>query len=170
MNITEEMLRAGLDAFWKAYGSNLSQIAGPLEEAFDAMLNAAPVRELNRKGFEAWAISEGRSIKLASEYSPRVYASSASNNALAGWLGRQPAFDALETKNRRLTDDLEAADLDSKSIWDSMHALKSERDELVEVLRDMRGAWNESRSFNAMDVMFAQVDSILAKYPETPTS
>jgi|GEM_PF-3958472 len=167
MNITEEMLRAGLDAFWKAYGSNLSQIAGPLEEAFDAMLNAAPVRELNRKGFEEWAVSEGRSIKPASEYSPQVYASTPSNNALAGWLGRQPAFDALETKNRRLTDDLEAMDMDSKTLWDEIAALKTERDELVRALRALYKDILDEFSYYPDPL---GIESILAKYPETPTS
>lgn len=47
---------------------------------------------------------------------------------------------------------------------------RQERDELVSALREMRTAWNQSRSFNAMNVMFAQVDSILAKYPEVPNA
>jgi transcriptional regulator GlxA family with amidase domain len=54
--------------------------------------------------------------------------------------------------------------------WNEHDDLVKERDKLVKALRDMRGAWNQSRSFNAMDAMFAQVDSILAKYPETPNA
>ena len=42
MSITEKMLCEGLEAFWKSYGANLSQIAAPLEDAFNAMLSAAP--------------------------------------------------------------------------------------------------------------------------------
>src|SRR6478736_5689034 len=52
--------------------------------------------------FQKWAASEGRSIKPSSEYSPQVYASAATNNALAGWEARQPAIDALKKENDHL--------------------------------------------------------------------
>ena len=95
-------------------------------------------------GFEAWAISEGRSVKPASEYSPQVYASTPSNNALAGWLGRQPAFDAL----------------------------KSDRDELVSALVFLRNTGSPAltQDYDAWKAQMDGVDALLAKYPETPTS
>lgn len=77
-----------------------------------------------REEFEKWAVSEGRSIKPASEYSPQVYASSASNNALDGWNARQPEVDALKAELKKLRCDIQTmGDALAEGVWASLLSL-----------------------------------------------
>jgi hypothetical protein len=46
-------------------------------------------------------------------------------------------LDALEQKNGRLTDDLEAMDLDSKSLWDEVNALKVANSDLAKAAENV---------------------------------
>ena len=115
-----------------------------------------------RKEFERWAVSEGRSIKPASEYSPQVYASSPSNNALDGWQARQPEIESLKGRLHGYVEAFRREEKRADGAEREINALISERDELLNALRIMRKLAGEYW----MEEQIKYVDPILAKYPE----
>ncbi|HEU4854380.1 MAG TPA: hypothetical protein VFS89_03730 [Nitrosospira sp.] len=88
--------------------------------------------------FGAWAISEGRSVKLADpDYAVRPYASAATNNALDGWLARQPEIDALMYDNSIQREACRALGRMVSELRDDKTALKAEVEQMLEAIKEV---------------------------------
>lgn len=66
-----------------------------------------------------------------------TFSNQVTEGALHAWQARQPEIDVLETENRRLSDSLEAIDLDTKILVDEIDALKAEVERLRDLMRDL---------------------------------